>query len=77
MSNRMPRRSFLLTWLGGLLAGLLGKPRAKAAPISTPLPAEMLPPGVRSASMIDPPPLKRTITTYDANGDVISQREEP
>jgi len=63
MSNKVPRRDFLLAWLGGLLAGCLGRSQAHAAP---------------KASLPPPPPLPSTsctdgygaVTTfvYDATG---------
>ncbi len=42
MQNNIPRRSFLLAWLGGLLSGWLGRPQAHAAPTPAPAPTELL-----------------------------------
>jgi hypothetical protein len=32
MDSKLPRRTFLMAWLGGLLAGWLGRSQAQAAP---------------------------------------------
>ena len=38
MNDKLPRRTFLLGWLGGLLAGRLSRSQAQAAPAPTPQP---------------------------------------
>ena len=38
MNDKLPRRTFLLSWLGGLLAGWVGRGQAEAAPSPTPKP---------------------------------------
>jgi hypothetical protein len=38
MNSKLPRRTFLIGWLSGLLAGWLGRSQAQATPRPTPRP---------------------------------------
>lgn len=63
-----PRRSFLLAWLGSLLAGWLGRSQTHAAPTPP------LPPPAGSLSISDP---HGQVTTYvyDADGRLLQSFE--
>lgn len=41
MNRKLPRRTFLLSWLGGLLAGRLDRSQAQAEP--SPMPKQTVP----------------------------------
>jgi hypothetical protein len=51
MDSKLPRRTFLMGWLGGLLAGWLGRAQAQAAPTPTPRPT--VPPPSRAQRLWD------------------------
>jgi hypothetical protein len=50
MSSKLPRRDFLLAWLGGLLASWLGRSKAQAAPNAVTGAAPLCPPTEPDAS---------------------------
>jgi hypothetical protein len=51
MNSNLPRRTFLMAWLGSLLAGWLGRSQAKAAPTTSPSPT--VPPPTRAQRLRD------------------------
>ena len=66
MSNKLPRRDLLLAWLGGLLAGCLGRSQAHAAPT---------PPLSHPSSTwsVSDPLVQVTTYVYDASGNFLKR----
>ncbi len=74
MHNPIPRRSFLLAWVGSLLAGLLGQASVAATPPLRQRLDELAPIQELYVFAIDPPG-RQTLSVYDANGDLIWRDE--